>query len=164
MATQAMIVSFAVQDADGDRSSVPIYGTFDDGVATLSSLAAWCAARASDLDGILDGQIVGLSKTLFQALPGGLKPTPNTGSDVERGAIFTYALSGLAASHSHGIEVPAFLPTIYSGDAINFGNAALIAWIAGLTPPYGTVTPTNEDWTSNIASVRRGRKTFRKHR
>lgn len=162
MATQAIIVSYGVQDADGDRKTVPVYGYFDDGVATLASIAAWVAARAADLDDILDGQIVSISKTLYQSLPGGLKPAPNVGSDTERGAILTYALSGLSAAHSYTQEIPALLPAIYAGDGLDFGNAALVAWIAGLTPPYGTITPTEENWASALASVRRGRKSFRK--
>lgn len=162
MATQAIIVSYSVVDADGDRASMPIYGLFDDATATISSIEAWAAARAGQLDAILDGQIVAEGITIYPALPGGLKVAPNPGSDVEKTALFTWGLGGLAAGHSQGMDIPAFLPSKFVGDVVNTADAAVTAFVNGILPPFGTITPTNEDWSTGLYSLRRAVKSFRK--
>lgn len=163
MATQAVVISFSAQDADGDRASMPIYGLFDDATATLSSLAAWAAARASQLDAIMDVMLTSMGITIYPALPGGLKGAPNAGSDVERGALFTFGFTGLASNKSHGLEVPGFLPSKYSGDEVNLSDAAVIAFKNGLLPAYGTVIPCDPNFANGYYTLRRARKTFRKH-
>lgn len=162
MATQAIIVSYSIVDADGDRASMPIYGLFDDSTATLSSIVAWAAARAAQIDAILDGQIVAENLTIYPTLPGGLKTSPNAGSDVEKTALFTWGLGGIAASHSQGMDIPAFLPSKFVGDAVNTVDTAVAAFVTGILPPFGTVTPTNEDWSSGLYSLRKAVKSFRK--
>lgn len=162
MAQQAILISYSILDADGDRASMPIYGQYDDGSATLSSIAAWAAARAGDIDAICDGQIVSEAITLYPALPGGLKSAPNADSDVERTALFTFGLSSLAVAKSHGIDLPAFLPSKYLGDLVNTADTDVAAFVSGLLPSYGTIIPTSEEFLVGLATLRKARKSFRK--
>lgn len=161
MAIQKILATYSVQDADGDRASIPIYGTFDDATATLGSIAAWVAARADDIDNILDAQIVSMGYTIFPTLPISLKIAPNAGSDVEKTGLFTFNLD-VSPVRAFGVDVPGFLPSKFAGDLINFADAEVVAFVAGLTPPYGTITPKDERWSYSIAAARKGVKSFRK--
>lgn len=162
MATQAVLISMGVIDADGDRATIPIYGTFDDATATLGSLAAWAAARVSQLDPVLDVQVVSMGITIYPTLPGGIKLTPNAGSDVEKTGLFTFGLFGLAASKSHSIDVPGFLPSKFVGDNVNTSDAAVQAFYNGYLAPYGTVIPTETTFSSPLSTFRKAVKSFRK--
>src|SRR5512142_2364742 len=110
MAEQPVLISYSITDADGDRASMPVYGTYDDATATIGTITAWAAARCSQLDAVCDGQIVSMAITLYPSLPGGIKGAANAGSDVEKTALFTFGLGGLASAKSHGMYVPAWLP------------------------------------------------------
>lgn len=161
MAIQKCIVSFSVLDADGDRASLPIYGSFDDASATLSSLASWAAARAAQLDPIIDGQIVNEAITIYPVLPGGLKGAPVAGSDVEKGGLLTWNLS-VTPTRAYGQELPAFKVSKFVGDLVNVSDADVAAWITGLSSPFGTVTPTGDQFAYPFQSVRKAVKSFRK--
>lgn len=163
MALQAVIVSISVEDADGDRASIPIYGVFEDSTVTLSQLLAWASARVSQTDAVTDGRITAMSVQLYPALPT-VKGSAVAGSDVERGALFTFALNGLASNKSQSIEVPAFKTAYYVGDGVDNAATDVANWLAGILPPFGTVAVTSEEFYAQLTSLRRSRKSFRKSR
>lgn len=160
MASQSILVSFTVQDADGDRASIPIYGIFDDATATLSALIAWVAARAAQLDSVLGAQILSESITLYPALPGGLKVSPVAGIDVERYAHLTWNTAGVPV-RAYGQDLPGAKDAVFTGDLVNVAQADMAAWIAGIAPPYGTIIPVTERFTFGLTTVRQGVKAFR---
>lgn len=160
MAVQAVLVSFTVQDADGDRASIPIYGLYDDATATLSSLAAWVAARAAQLDAVTGSKILSESITLFPALPGGLKGAAVAGNDVERYAHLTWDTAS-SPVRAYGQDLPGAKDAVFTGDIVNVAQTDMAAWITGIAPPYGTVTPTTERFVFGLTTVRKGTKEFR---
>lgn len=160
MAFQTVLVSFTLEDADGDRASMPIYGLYDDATATLASLAAWVAARAAQLDAVVGSKLISESITLFTALPGGLKASAVAGNDVERYAHLTWNTNS-SPIRAYGQDLPGAKDAVFTGDIVNVAQADMAAWIAGIAPPYGTITPKDERFAFSLVNVRKGTKNFR---
>lgn len=161
MAIQNAILSFSVLDADGDKASIPVYVHYDDATATLAAIQAFMAARASQLDAVLAGQITSMGITIFPALPGGLKGAPVAGSDVERTALLTWDTAS-SPVRAYGMDLPAAKDAVFTGDLVNVAQADMAAFITGMSPPPGTLVPTDERLAFSLVRVRSGRKSFRK--
>jgi hypothetical protein len=160
MASVNVILSYALEDADGDRASLPIYGRFDDATATLSSLEAYLAATAADLDAITDVKIIGQALTIVPTLPSGLKADAVDGSDVEKTGLITYALHD-PSNKSYGQDIPGFFQAGFVGDVIDQTDTNVAQWITrNLTA--GTVLHLNDLWSTYFTAVRRAVKSFRK--
>lgn len=161
MTVQNAIHTITLQDADGDQASLPLYVTYDDATATLSSLAAYMAARVADLDAITDAQIVKQSLLLQNALPGGIKTSPVAGSDVERTGLITFNLL-TPSGKAYGMDIPGFKSSKFSGDAINLADADVSTWTTNMISTSGTMKHLNDLWSSVFSTVRKGVKSFRK--
>src|SRR5574337_1806557 len=161
MAIQNAIHTITLQDADGDQASVPLYVSYDDAVATLAALSAYMAGRCAEIDAITDPQIVRQSLLLQTALPGGLKAAPVAGSDVERTGLITFNLT-TPTGKAFGLDVPGFKASKFSGDNINLADVDVAAFTTTVTTGGGTMTHKNDLWSSTLATVRKGVKSFRK--
>lgn len=161
MADLGVIVSVRISDTDGEIFSMPLYGTAADTV-TLAQIVTAVAAIVSDLDAVIDGQILKLGACIDVTLPGGLKASPVSGSEIERTALFHLENP---SNRAFGLDIPAFAydkfvagtnlvnmaDTDVAALSTNFSvNAGNIVW----TDPYGNV----------ITDLLEGVKTFRKHR
>lgn len=162
MAIQNAVISYRIQDATGVVKSYPDYITFDDATATLSSLQTYAQATAVLLDAVTAGKITGVSLTLFQTLPGGLKANPIAGSDVEETGLFTYNTT--IANRSYGEDIPAIEQSLLAGKNIDLNNVDVMAWTAHQLNQALAAKPTSEEWASTFTSVRTAQKTFRKSR
>lgn len=163
MTTQYLVHSITIEDADGNRKSVPIYFTYDS-AATLSAILAYCAVTLTDLDAILDGQIVAQSITLDIALPSsGIKTAPVAGSNVQESGLITY-LTDAPIKRSFGQDLPAFAQAKFSGKVINLADTDVTTWTARMIATGTTLLAANQDFLAHLASVVKGVKTFRKQR
>lgn len=165
MATLHTIVSAVIEDADGDRQSIPIYGDFDTVAHTIADLLAWASVTLTYLDPITDGKIVKHFITLQPDLPAGLKSDPVAGSDVEETGLITFNTTS-PGSKAFSQDIPAFKRTLYTGDLIDVAAATgdVHDWVARMTDQTLTVIAKNQDWGYSLSAARKGVKTFRKHR
>lgn len=161
MAIQNAIVSYTVIDADGDQASIPIYVSYDDATATLATITTWVQQVAGYLDAITDTQVTKINVQLSVSIPGGLKPAAVAGSDVERTGLITYNLT-TPAGKAYGQDIPGFATDEFTGDAINTGSLDVLQWTGRMTGAVAPFTAKNDLWSSTLASVRKGVKTFRK--
>jgi len=163
MTLQLVTFQMTIQDADGERFSMPLYGLFNDEVATLANLIAYVTTLAEDVDTITDGQIVKVSFSM--ALDTGemtLKGAPVANSEIERTGLISFNLE--ASPYSFAIDVPAFAVSKFTGNAIDTDDvdvAALISQLQAVSSTFQAVEPVSG---KAFAEVRSARKTFRKHR
>lgn len=163
MATAQAVVQYTIQDADGNRKSLPVYQTYDDSTVTLSQLKTRASIIAGLLDAITDGQLVSYSLTLDLVLPTGIKTSPVTGSNVQESGLITY-LTDAPIKRSYGQDIPAFFQTGFNQAQINLSDTDVLAWTAQMLATGAVTRMTNSDFLANLASVRTGKKTFRKQR
>lgn len=161
--TAYAVHTIVMQDAKGERTSIPIYMRYDPAVATLSSIAAFIAGNVTQLDAITDGQIVSSSLSLQYALPGGIKTAPVADCDVEETGLLTY-LTDSPTKRSFAEDIGAFAQTKFVAGKINLADTDVAAWVSRATSTGGTFEFRNADFLAALATVRSGVKTFRKHR
>jgi len=162
MANVNRIYSFTLQDSDGERTAFPVYLVGDDG-DTLADVATDLTAIGTLLDAITDGVIVKTRFVIEVPLDGGWKITPSTtDSEIEKTGLITYDMTD-PAGKVYSQDIPTFKVSLFTGNKINLTAGAVTDWtdraLLG-TPP----TEQNNLWSSTLAAVRGGRKTFRKHR
>lgn len=162
MATQFLTHSITILDSDGNRKSIPIYFSYDSS-ASLSSILAYCSVTLTQLDAILDGQIVRHSIALELALPSsGIKTAPVAGSNVQESGLITY-LTDAPIKRSFGQDLPAFAQASFVGKLVHIGDASVVdTWIARMVATGSTLLATNQDFLAHLVSAVKGVKTFRK--
>lgn len=161
MANLNAILSYTLQDADGERTAFPYYATVSD-ADSLATLQGESDAYATLLDAITDGQIVKQRLIVEFPVTGGLKGAPVAGSEIERTGLFTYPLTALVGK-VFSQDIPAFKYTLFVGNKINLMDLDVAAW-TGASIFSGSTPGQNNLWSSTLQAVRTGRKTFRKHR
>lgn len=156
--------SITLQDAKGERTSVPIYMVYDPATATLSSMLAYLATTLGYLDPITDGQIVSHRLTLEVSLPtSGIKTAPVAASDVEETGLFTY-LTDAPVKRAFGQDIPAIPDSKVSGSNIIQSDTDVTNWTGRASATGATFRWTNADYLAGLTTVRAAKKTFRKHR
>lgn len=162
MATQYAVHQVTLQDDKGERRSIPLYFTYDS-ATTLSAILAYASVTLEKLDAITDGQIVSHSITLNLAIPGGLKASPVADCDVEETGLITY-LTSAPVKRSFGQDIPSFKQSKFVGGKINLADTDVTAWTDRFIATGTSLVGSNQDFLAALASVRTGRKTFRKSR
>lgn len=157
MATQFADISIQLVDADGTPKAFDIPIKYSDAVATLASLAAWVAGLISVLDPTIDVKVNKARVCISLPLPGGIKTTPNANSINERTALFT--MSPEAGAPAYGVDVPGYLPSLFSADVVPVSGATA-AFLAYLETPSGTIVATDR-YGNALQSVKKTKKTFR---
>lgn len=161
MAIVNVLQTVTFLDADGNRSSMPLYYVFDDTSLTLAQLRSEAQTNVSQLDAISDGQVVGTTLTLSLALPGGLKASPAAGSNVQETGLNTFNLI-TPAGKAFAYDIPAIAQVVLSGKTINQGNAGWQAWRDRIVNQAISINFRNNLWNSSLLSIRTAVKTFRK--
>ena len=157
MATQFADVSIQLVDADGTPKAFDIPIKYSDAVATLVSLMAWIAGLISVLDPTIDVKVNKARVCISVPLPGGIKATPNAASINERTALFT--MSPEAGAPAYGVDVPGYLPSLFSADTVPIAGATA-SLLAYLETPSGTIVATDR-YGNALQSVKKAKKTFR---
>lgn len=162
MAIQTALLSFGILDATGVVKSFPDYLSYDDAVATLSSLVTYCQATAVLLDAVTEGKLVSIGLTLNVALPGGLKANPVAGSDVEETGLITYTTE--VSGRSWGEDIPAFIQSAFVGKNINQADTDVQAWTNHQANAALAARAHADNYIWVFTGIKRARKTFRKSR
>jgi len=163
MALQLVTFSMTIEDSDGERFSMPIYGQFNDAVSTLADLIAYVQTLAEDVNAVIDGAIVKASIALGLDTAGwDLRGAPVSGSEIERTGLISFNLT--SSPYSYGLDIPAFAEGFFVGNAIDTEAtevAALISQLEAISSTFQACEPVSG---KSFAEVRSARKTFRKHR
>jgi len=162
MANVNRIYSYTLEDSDGERTAFPVYLVGDDG-DTLADTAADLVAIGTLLDAITDGVIVKTRIVVEVPLDSGYKVAPSVpNTEIEKTGLISYDLTE-PAGKTYSQDIPTFKVALFTGNKINLSDTDVDNWtiraLSG-TPP----TEQNNLWSSTLADVRGGRKTFRKHR
>lgn len=164
MATSQVLHQVTIEDADGNRKSLPLYFEYDTGTATLSGIITYAAVNLGTLDPIIDGQIVSHSITLVLSLPtSGIKTAPVAGSNVQESGLITY-LTDAPVKRAYGQDIPAFAQSKFAQKEIDLADTEVSDWTDRMLATGGVLVATNQDFLAHLASVRSGIKTFRKQR
>jgi len=161
MATIDGLLSIRIKDFLGDEASMPLYVTMSD-AQTLAALDTYAGTILTDLDAILDPQIVGATLNVNVPLPGGLRSSPNSGSSLNDNALFNYKITGLT-NRSFSNDVIGFTQVLIVNGQINLADPAVIAWQTLFTPSSGLLQPVSSDWQT-LGSFRYCKLSTRKHR
>lgn len=155
------ILSYTVEDADGDQKSVPFY--FPDSAISAADLQDASDTLATFLDGVIDGKIIAANLTRGIDLPGTLKANPVANSEVQKGALLHFRRAGQTRIFS--IFVPSWTPAKFTGDVVNnaaAGVSTLTSTIVdGITEASGDVDISDE-FGNDLNLYVDGEKRFRK--
>jgi hypothetical protein len=163
MALQLVTFSMTIEDADGERFSMPLYGLFNDAVATLANLTAYLQTLAEDVNAVIDGAIVKASFSMGLDTSGwDLRASPVSGSEIERTGLISFNLE--SSPYSYGVDIPAFAEGFFVGNAIDQEGTEVAALIAQLEAVSSTFQACEPVSGKSFVEVRSARKTFRKHR
>jgi len=148
------LLSFSIQDSDGDTKRVPV---FLPAATTQANIATFAASYAALLDLVIDGLIVEMDYTISLALPGGLKSSIPNPTEVQRGALYSF---NNASRYKWGLYVPTWKEANFSGDAIATATEiddltdAYVSGLAGTNPTNG--------YAFDLTGIASSRKAFRK--
>lgn len=148
-------VTFIVQDADGDRRSVPYYF---DGALTEANIQAFVTAHAPHLDAVVDGKVMEAFYQKPLTLPGGLKTPANANSEVQKGAVFAF---DNLSRYKFSLFVPSWLPTLFTLDSPIVNAGAGQTYIADIVTGAGGQSPMN-GLGFDLTALSSSRKAFRK--
>jgi len=161
MATLNMLFSYTIEDADGNTRAFPVYATVSDG-ATLADINTAMVAIGTDLNAIIDGVIRKVAYTILGTVDGGWRTTPVAGSNVQETGLITYPLISVPGKH-YSEDIPAFYQSGFTGKLVNLAATNVVTWTDRATG--GGATPfTNDQWSSELDTPTKGKKTFRKHK
>jgi len=161
MAIQHGRITFSVQDADGNRSSVVDYVQFDNATATLSAIAAYLSVEAQQLDDIIDGKIVACTFTIEHILPGTLKADAVVGSNVQETALLSFNIPRPGGG-TYSQDIPAFAQAYFVGKTVNASATEVLDWTDRMTTPTGTLMSEDDSKAYLLGAFKSGKKTFRK--
>lgn len=161
MATKQGLASFQLADAVGVVKSFDMPFKFDDATATLAQILSWVSGLGVALDLVTDAKITKIRLTLLIPLPGGIKASAVSASDVEETGLITYAASG--TSNAYGVDIPAIPNSKLTGNQVNLAETDVAAFTAYLNTPSNSIVGTDR-YANAIVSATRGSKTFRKSR
>lgn len=155
------ILSYTVEDADGDQKSIPLY--WPDTDINAADLQDASDTIATFLDAVIDGKIVAANLTRGIDLPSGLKASAVANSEVQKGALLHFRRAGQTRIYS--IWVPSWTPAKFSGDTVNNGAAGVstftAAIVSGVVEASGNVMFSDE-FGNDLNLYVDGEKTFRK--
>lgn len=155
------IISFSVEDSDGDVTSVPVYVPEN---LTLTDYTEYAQDIAPKLDAVSGGVIRGITLQLNIPLPGGLANTPDAGIENQRGANFSF---NTPTRYSHTVRIPAVKDALFSGKSVNTSDVDVTALTDALINTFnaptdaGAVIPSNP-YGDDLTALRSAVKSFRK--
>lgn len=152
--------SVKYQDALGVVAAVPYYLGVDD-TQVVSDIATFVNTLITELDHASDAQLIGVDLVIGLDLPGGVKTSPATGSEVERTGLFNFLQAGI--KYKFGVIVPSLKASLIVNGKINLADAIVTALVGTLTGSVGVL-----QWQSTAANVLEALSdaliSFRKHR
>lgn len=160
-------MSVTIQDDKGlSTARVRNVQTFavniDYATMTLVDLNAWFMMFADRVDDLTDGVIIGGNINLQPTLPVTLKTVPVANSDVQEGALLSYAL--VDSTYVESLRVPAFKQSLFGADGQSVPSGAEVGALSILLRGEAATAefPAVNRYGIALSNYRSGRKSFRK--
>lgn len=151
----ATIISVGMNDAAGKRRTFPVW--VQDGY-TVAQLQTFINNFVPLLDAVIGAQILDVSVGYTMTVPGGLKGSPDAGSEVRQGALLSYDATG--TPYRFSLFVPTWDEAGYTADVVN-NTGAYATFITNLLNGDGTVLPCDK-YDNDLSAYLGGEQTFRK--
>lgn len=148
-------------DADGDVSTFAVKLPL--GSLTLAQITGFAEGWATEVDDMTDIKIEAINVIIGVDLPGGLKADPVDYSEVQKGALLSFAATG--TGYRHSIRIPGVTPSLFTGNALNDANehvAAVIAIMEDGVDVVGVDIEPCDRYENDIISYIEGVKSFRR--
>lgn len=130
-------IQYSMRDAKGlvSRTLVHIPSA-----TTLANATTYAQDLGEVIDAVIGGSIESIDICIGIALPGGIKATPDTDTDVEEGAVFVYKD---ADGRTFRQRLPTFLESLVEAGTrqVDNANAAVQAYTDIIVDGNGTVAP-----------------------
>lgn len=161
-------VNFVIEDADGDRSNIPIdfVGGFAGDIDGLIE-TGWAI-----LNPLLNGTLVGASVTLEADISGLVNAAAAAIADVQEKAEFIF--TDISNNFRKTITLPTFIETFFTssgaGKLVDITQSAVLAFISMMEDGWddGGGTPVEVNPTTNhgedVATFKKGRQAWGKNR
>jgi hypothetical protein len=146
MARQKVRLTFNIQDSEGVRAPVTLYGLYDDSLTVAVMLTDLNALRL-EVAAVTDGQIISEEVAVVGA--GAAAPEGFADSDVSQVANLNFPNS---AGRLWGITIPAFKDAAISAGHVNLSDTGVAALITALQTTGGDFEMTDRNWllTGNL--------------
>jgi hypothetical protein len=158
MANLQILISTTLMDADGDSKTFEIPALVADSV-TLANLQTYVTGTQDIIDVATEAKIVSTSITLTFTNSETNKANAVAGSDVEEGALLSFAVTG--SKYRNTLFLPAVIEAAKSGNDINLAQADLAPLVDRLIGAHNNVTAGNKFGMPNASAIA-GKKRFRK--
>lgn len=161
MAVAPGLASIQVVDSRGEITSMDFPFQYTVGTSTLANIVSWIQGLGVAVDLVVDGQITKIRVSLLIPLPGGIKTTPNAGSDNEKTGLITWDVVG--SVNAYGVDLAGIQNSRLTGNQVNLSDTD----VAALNTYLSTVTTGivgTDRYDNALSAPRRGSLTFRKHR
>jgi hypothetical protein len=152
-------LSVQVEDADKEVTSLDI--PFINSTSLLADILAWAAGLLSALDLVIDAKQNKAKICLSIPLPGGIKATATAGAEIERTGLIGFDTPSVFSSYSE--DIPGFAYSKFVGNNIDLANAQVSAYVDYVRLANSNTQGTDRDGNV-LGVVKKGKKTFRKHR
>jgi len=158
MADLQILISTTLMDADSDTKTFEVPAVVADSV-TLAQLQTYVTGTQDLIDVATQAKIIGTSINLSFVNSVTNKADPVAGSDVEEGALISFAVTG--SKYRNTLFLPAVVEEAKSGNDINLAQALIAPLVARLIGVHSNVTAGNKFGMPNNAAIA-GKKRFRK--
>jgi len=129
-----VLFSYTIQDKFGTKTQTVLPAYVDSSVITGANLKSQWVTGGTDIDNVIDGQIIGGKISLVLPPDGGWKSSPESTSFTERTAVFNF--KNPTTKYKYGIKVPSLDEGTLSNGKIDLTNTAIAALISLLTTAF----------------------------
>lgn len=149
------LISYGIVDAAGERRTlaIPIPSGFTD-----AQITTFLQAFATNLDAVIGGVIADVNVRKSFTLPGGLKGSPDAGSDKRQGALLGFDAAG--TDYRFSLFIPTWDEAGYTGNVVN-NSGAYATMISFIASGNGTIGPSDK-YENDLVEYVGGVQTFRK--
>lgn len=152
-------VSFSLADFNGKATSVDF--PFTNSSNALADITTWGQGLGTVLDAAVGSKVERMDTTLALVLPGGLKGAAV--ADVYASVTALIDFNAANTSNVWGLALPSAIPTDFTGELVNFGDANIIALVNYLKTTAANTRATDR-YFNQINSSKRGSLRSRKRK
>ncbi len=148
------LVSLHLVDDAGNRKTIEVFFPTS---FTLAQLQGWATQFATDVDGAIGAVIEKMTVTLGLTIPGGVKSTPDAGSNAHVGGLATFDAAG--TTYSFGMYFPTW--ALFTGNDMDVTSGSapdvITDLVTGVTVSGTPITPSDKFANDLVALLKHKR-------
>lgn len=129
-----VLFSYTIQDRFGTKTTTVVPGFVDGAAITATNLHTEWTTLGTDLDAVIDAQIIGGRVNIEFPADGGWKSSPGADSFDERTGVLNF--NNATTKYKYGIKVPSWANSKLSSGKINLSDTEVSALITLLTTAF----------------------------